>query len=133
MQMVCVNPDKITVSPSGTHTYVPGLLGIRYAELGGEVKYFGKPYQDGFQECLDTLQLNKASVAHVGDSLEHDVQGATTFGVASVFIASGVHGKELACEHHTSPEALSGKSGEMLALFEESGHTPTHVMPAFVF
>eukprot|EP00959_Pyramimonas_sp_CCMP1952_P160521 3357221-Pyramimonas_sp.AAC.3 len=132
-QMVCVNPDLITVTPSGTHTYVPGKLGARYQELGGEVKYYGKPYQDGFEECLKRLELPHASVAHVGDSLEHDIQGANTLGVSSVFIAAGVHGKELACDVQTTPPELAAKSGELLDLFARTKHNPTHVMPAFLF
>lgn len=41
---MCVNPDRVTVSPSGVLTYVPGQLAKRYEELGGKVHYFGKPY-----------------------------------------------------------------------------------------
>eukprot|EP00854_Cymbomonas_tetramitiformis_P028717 gene28717-35634_t len=74
--MVCVNPDKVTVKSTGALKYVPGQLAGRYEELGGTVKYFGKPDPEGFCLCVDKLGLRPEDVAHVGDSLEHDVAGA---------------------------------------------------------
>lgn len=57
LTMVCVNPDRVTVSPSGVLTYVPGQLAARYEELGGSVHYFGKPYA-GAYSCIALLRVN---------------------------------------------------------------------------
>lgn len=63
-------------------------------------------------------------MAHVGDSLHHDVIGANASGIASIFVAGGVHREELGSELGEVPskEALE-------KLFEELGTTPTHVVP----
>ena len=53
LQMVCVNPDRVTVSPMGELTYVPGQLAARYVELGGRVQWYGKPYPGAFRPHRD--------------------------------------------------------------------------------
>jgi ribonucleotide monophosphatase NagD (HAD superfamily) len=34
-------------------------------------------------------------VAHVGDSLEHDIVGANAAGIDSIFVIGGIHAKDL--------------------------------------
>lgn len=85
---------------------------------------FGKPHVAHFEACLRDLGLPKDRVAHVGDSLHHDVVGANGTGIASIFVSSGVHCEELGSEFGELPsrEALE-------TLFEQHGTTPTHVVP----
>ena len=124
----------MTVSPEGTLTYVPGQLGHRYAELGGEVVYFGKPYPAGFHKAIKTLGLPSDSVAHVGDSLDHDIKGANGVGIASVLVAAtGVHAPELGCSMRTTFKELRAKQADLEALCHRKGETPTHVVPSFVW
>ena len=62
----------------------------------------------------------------VGDSMEHDIAGASAMGIDSIFIAGGIH-----------KQALMGDGDEnvdeavMTALCAEFGCTPTHVLPWF--
>ena len=78
VRMVCANPDLHVTLPDGARGHMPGILAQAYAEMGGAVTYFGKPYQPGFAACLSLLPsgTDPSRVLHVGDSLEHDVAGA---------------------------------------------------------
>ncbi|NBB82075.1 MAG: HAD hydrolase-like protein, partial [Alphaproteobacteria bacterium] len=55
----------------------------------------------------------------VGDSFRTDIAGAEAAGIASLFIAGGIHGRELAtAEGRLDPAALN-------RLAAEAGHRPT--------
>lgn len=72
-----------------------------------------------------------ASVAHVGDSLEHDVVGAAAVGLASVFVAAGVHGAELQCAVGTPVRQLSRHT--LATVFARYPYGPTHVVSTFTW
>ncbi len=103
--------------------------------------YFGKPHEEHFHACLRELQLDPDRVAHVGDSLHHDIAGANAAGIPSIFITGGIHsdyfdgifdGTGGTDENESSKNKLDNTSLE--TLFEEyGGHVPTHVMPLFQF
>ena len=80
---------------------------------------------------MDKLQLERHLVAHVGDSLEHDVAGAAGVGLSSVFVAAGVHGGELGCSVGTPVEQL--ERAAMTRLFARWPHTPTHMLSTFAW
>lgn len=75
--------------------------------MGGSVLQFGKPNPRHFLACLDNLKIpydtqqqqqqqqSILGVAHVGDSLEHDVVGANAAGIDSIFVLGGIHAEEL--------------------------------------
>ncbi|KAG3107174.1 hypothetical protein PI125_g12989 [Phytophthora idaei] len=92
-----------------------------YEEKGGEVVYFGKPTKEHFEVCLQLANVtDKSKVVHIGDSLHHDIQGATNVGVDSILIAGGVHAKQLEVDAwsdaeedlHIKPELLDKLLGE---------------------
>jgi len=100
LPMVCANPDFVVGLPGGVVGNMPGKIAERYAQKGGIVHHFGKPSPRHFHACLDNLGIvfdaNAKSipgVAHVGDSLEHDVAGANAAGVDSVFVLGGIHAR----------------------------------------
>ena len=124
LRMVCANPDFVMVKPDGTKGHMPGKIARRYEELGGKVHYFGKPHVPHFEACIRDLGLEKGRVAHVGDSLHHDVAGANASGIPSVFVAGGVHREELGSELGAVPDQK-----ELEKLFETHAETPTHVVP----
>jgi HAD superfamily hydrolase (TIGR01450 family) len=126
LPMICANPDFIMVKPDSTIGYMPGKIAQRYEEMGGSCTSFGKPHVPHFEACLRDLGLPKDRVAHVGDSLHHDIAGANSTGIASVFVTGGVHCKELGADLNVLP----GDS-ELQALFEKHCQTPTHVVPMF--
>jgi len=124
LRMVCANPDFVMIKPDGTKGHMPGTIARRYEELGGTVHYFGKPHVPHFEACIRDLGLEKGRVAHVGDSLHHDVAGANASGIPSVFVAGGVHREELGSELGAVPDQQA-----LEKLFETHEQTPTHVVP----
>jgi len=126
LPMVCANPDFIVHLAGGEIAHMPGKMLQRYQDLGATKVYsFGKPHVEHFEACLRDLGLDKNQVAHVGDSLHHDVAGANACGVDSIFVAGGVHCKEL------GPVGVLPSEAALEDLFSEEGHVPTHVVPMF--
>lgn len=128
LPMVCANPDYIVHLADGEIAHMPGKIAERYQGLGGGKVYsFGKPQIAHFQACLRDLGLDKSQVAHVGDSLHHDVAGANACGIDSILVTGGVHSKDLG---DYSIGDLPDK-GDLQRLFEKEGNIPTHVVPMF--
>jgi hypothetical protein len=126
LPMICANPDFIMVKPDGTIGHMPGKLAQRYEEMSGSCVSFGKPHVPHFEACLRVLGLPKGRVAHVGDSLHHDIAGANSTGIASVFVTGGVHREELGADLGVLPE-----KSDLASLFEMHSQTPTHVVSMF--
>eukprot|EP00903_Cladosiphon_okamuranus_P019303 g17743.t1 len=141
-QMLVTNPDFLR---PGTNDPMPGLIAKAYADMGGTVKYIGKPHPAVYQACFQALSSDKESgvskpvpeaacrerVVAVGDSLPHDVLGALRAQISSVFVAGGVHFQELGVEQGgvdvPSDEAYATAFSKHL----EGEGVPTHVVPAF--
>ena len=122
---VCANPDFVVQTPSGGTAFMPGRIAQRYQEMGGHCTIFGKPHSEHFVACLKQLGLER--VAHVGDSLHHDIAGASRAGVSSVFVSSGIHFQDFEVE--TWGELP--QRHELERVFDEAATTPTHVVGAF--
>jgi HAD superfamily hydrolase (TIGR01450 family) len=113
--MLVANPDRFAfIGVSSSHDsqiYTPqlvarqGVIGEAYADLGGEVKFIGKPYPEMYRFALDTVararninfaDLNSLRIAMVGDTLETDILGAkmatAEIGVAvdSILVKGGI-------------------------------------------
>ena len=89
LPMVCANPDIVRPSPDGV-VDAPGSLAQRYEQLGGEVFYHGKPHVAIYASCLAALpDLPRDRVVAVGDSIEHDILGASRVGLRSAFVEGG--------------------------------------------
>merc|ERR1711865_251556 len=90
LPMLCGNPDLHTVMPDGTLGVVVGTLAEQYKELGGDVRYVGKPYKQIYTAALSKLSelgiTDLSRVAMVGDSLHHDVAGALGAGIKIIFL-----------------------------------------------
>ena len=127
LPMVCANPDLVVGLAGGRVAHMPGRIGSLYEEAGGVCRYFGKPREEHFEACLKELGLERGRVAHVGDSLRHDVAGAKAASLSSVFVTGGIHLDALGCPLGGIPE-----DNELMALFEaEGGIVPDHVIPLF--
>jgi ribonucleotide monophosphatase NagD (HAD superfamily) len=110
---------------------MPGLIAQRYIDMGGNCRSFGKPNVQHFEACLETLELSSDSarrkVAHVGDSLHHDVAGASAAGIPSIFISSGIHANQLQVSFGDMPTP-----DRLDQLFLDEGSIyPTHIVPTF--
>jgi ribonucleotide monophosphatase NagD (HAD superfamily) len=131
LPMICANPDQIVVTPSNGKAFMPGRIASRYIELGGNCRIFGKPDVEHFDACIRKLNIPKHRVAHVGDSLHHDIAGANAANIPSIFVTSGIHASQLF--DTTSPSFGEMPDHQSLyKLFNDEGSIyPTHVVPAF--
>jgi len=85
----CINPDSDAVSPAGL---VPraGAVARRYAAMGGQVIWFGKPERRAYvAACAALGGLAPQRVLAVGDKIGTDIAGADAMGMTCVLVASG--------------------------------------------
>ena len=128
LPMICANPD-IARFHHGELVEATGMLARRYAELGGEVFHHGKPWPAIYASCLTALRdCAPGRVIAVGDSIEHDVLGATRAGLPSAFIAGGIHAQELGMAPGAPPDAATWREFERRAIAK-----PDYWLPAFAW
>jgi HAD superfamily hydrolase (TIGR01459 family) len=127
LPMVCGNPDLWRVHADGNLYEAPGQVGRAYAELGGRVRYHGKPERRIYLTCLERLGMTASRILAVGDSLAHDVAGAAGSGIDAAFVASGVHRHDLEWR-----DARTFEHSDCLRLFEKTGIRARYVLPFFV-
>jgi len=125
MPMVCANPDIARLTPQGL-VDAQGVLAVRYEALGGNVFYHGKPYPAIYRSCLSALGYRPEQVLMVGDSVDHDVLGATRAGIASALIPGAVHGPELRVAWGELPE-----EGAWRAFAARASAQPDYLLAAF--
>jgi ribonucleotide monophosphatase NagD (HAD superfamily) len=127
LPMVCANPDVVVQTPCGGTAYMPGGLATRYAEMGGTCRIFGKPDVEHFEACLRALDVPRSKVAHVGDSLHHDIAGANAANIPNVLVTSGIHRSGLGTNFGVLPS-----DDKVTDLCQREGNIfPTHVVSAF--
>ncbi|MFO1184349.1 MAG: TIGR01459 family HAD-type hydrolase [Bauldia sp.] len=101
LPMICANPDLVVERGS---KLIPcaGALAERYAEMGGKVAIAGKPHPPIYAAALAEASriagrpVSAAEVLAIGDGLRTDIGGAVAAGIDALFVASGIHGGELA-------------------------------------
>ena len=97
LKMVCANPD-LMVNHGEKLALCAGALAVHYEEIGGEVRWHGKPYPSVYEACFRLLGIeDKSRIVAVGDSLRTDIAGANGAGIDSLLIAGqGIHVEEFA-------------------------------------
>jgi HAD superfamily hydrolase (TIGR01459 family) len=129
--MVCANPDLV-VERGDRLVYCAGAIADRYASLGGEVMYAGKPHRPIYQEAFAQIAaLRGASVPltrvlAIGDSVRTDLTGATRAGIDCLFVTAGIHAEELGSRHAPDPDALA-------LIFAQAGAAPVAAMQRLVW
>ncbi len=116
---ICTNPD---VHKLVGETLLPaaGAIAALYEEMGGQVTRIGKPYVDIYRHAHALCgHPDKARIVAIGDSLEHDVIGAATFGIDSALALTGL-------QAHVSEAAL-------LAQMQEGQIAPRYLLGSFVW
>ncbi|MDE0924428.1 TIGR01459 family HAD-type hydrolase [Aurantimonas coralicida] len=87
---ICTNPDREMLTPQGL---VPaaGAIADLYAALGGEVTFVGKPYGEIYAAAHALIaDIPPSSILCVGDSIDHDMAGAASFGAAKALVRTGI-------------------------------------------
>jgi len=115
LPMVCLNPDFEVVKISGERFACAGVLAADYEKLGGEVKYFGKPFPEVYAQCIKLLNMQKEKILAIGDGIATDIAGAVQANIDAMLITGGIIKKE-------SPEQVA-------ALCKKLNAVPKYVMP----
>lgn len=119
LPMVCANADLVVVH-QGRQMFCAGALAQRYEELGGRVRWHGKPYLSVYTTCFELLGIaDRRRILAVGDSLRTDIAGANNAGIDSILVTSGIHAAELGAP----PEAE-----KLAAAIAAAGARPSAVM-----
>ena len=96
LSMICANPDHM-VERGDRLVWCAGALASLYERHGGWVIYAGKPYAPIYHLALETIgelageRVAKDEILAIGDGVNTDIAGAGGVGIASVFVASGLH------------------------------------------
>ncbi|MBU6468146.1 MAG: TIGR01459 family HAD-type hydrolase [Betaproteobacteria bacterium] len=89
--LLCINPDINRFTPQGILPST-GFYAKTYEEQGGVVSYIGKPDSLVYEYTLSHYQLKDPSrIVMVGDSIHHDVLGASNMGIDSILLRRGIH------------------------------------------
>ncbi len=128
LPMICGNPDRHRVHPGGRLLEAPGAIALAYERMGGVVHYHGKPEPRIYRTCLQRLGRPPGRLLAIGDSLEHDVQGAARAGVDCLFIGGGIHRDELTW---SEGDPVFQRSCE--ALFARNAASPTFCLQTFAW
>ncbi len=88
-KLVCTNPD-LTVHRGNIEELCAGSVAKVFEDLGGEVIYFGKPYEEVYKMCFNSNE----KVLAIGDNLRTDIKGANNLNIDCIFISEGVHREE---------------------------------------
>lgn len=117
LPMICANPDREVIR-AGQRVWCAGALALRYRDLGGEVRQFGKPDPAIYRFVLTLLGLPRERVLVVGDSLTTDIAGAAAAGIDSCFVLGGLHD-------------LAGRAEEAALTAHAAGFHPVAAINAF--
>ncbi|WP_203431429.1 TIGR01459 family HAD-type hydrolase [Rhizobium sp. BG4] len=123
LPMICANPD-LDVIIAGRRVACAGSLARRYEGQGGHVHRVGKPGVEAFVAALQVLDLPRAQVIMIGDSLATDIAGANSAGLASALVLSGVHRDQIDLHR-------SAARNELHDLFEAHAAAPDYLLEQF--
>ena len=94
--MFCANPDYVTIEQNNLNNILcMGTIADLYDHMGGRVIILGKPSKEIYLESTNKIkEFDKTRTIAVGDSIDHDILGASNFDIDTILISSGIH-KEL--------------------------------------
>ncbi len=125
--MICANPDLV-VHRLGKVEICAGTIAERYAELGGFVRWHGKPHPSVYRSSLALLpDIEKRRILAVGDSFRTDIRGANGAGLDSLLVTHGIHRDDLC---HTDGTADAARIMHEARL---AGAIPTWACGAFTW
>ena len=128
LPMICGNPDVLGLDARGTFPGA-GSVARLYREMGGAVRFIGKPHPEIYEYCWQALgPMARERVVAVGDSIGHDGSGGAAAGAATALVAGGVHADAFA--DLDDDDSITRRAA---ALGAEEGAMPDWVLPAFVW
>ncbi len=112
LEMICANPDLV-VERGERLVYCAGAVAERYEQIGGSVLWAGKPRAPVYERAFELATsargeaVPRSRALAVGDSLRTDIAGGAGFGIATLFVADGIHAGEVLSDGDIAAEALS--------------------------
>ena len=94
LPMVCANPDLI-VQRGNEVEICAGAVARAYADQGGDVTWYGKPYAAVYEAVYASSGLAADQMLAVGDSFKTDMRGATQQGMDCLYVNTGIHRGEV--------------------------------------
>lgn len=91
---ICANPDFDTIENNpDSDKYCMGTIAQLYRNIGGKTFELGKPSSEIYDESIKKINnIDKSRILAIGDSIHHDILGASNFGIDSLLITStGIH------------------------------------------
>jgi HAD superfamily hydrolase (TIGR01459 family) len=123
LPMTCANPDRVSVQPDGSLKMCPGAVAEAYEQMGGRVRWHGKPQPQAYDVIREHFGFGpEIKGLGIGDSLQHDIQGAIDSDLDGLFIAGGIHRQDL---------SRPLKQQEMADLATQRGVQPTFAADLF--
>jgi len=125
LPMICANPD-LMVERGDRLIYCAGALAKAYAETGGKVVYTGKPHPPIYALARQRLRaiagdIPDSAILAIGDGVGTDIAGAIAQGLESIFVASGLHVRDMGGSETLDRNAIAG-------LFADKPHKPLAAM-----
>lgn len=91
LTLICVNPDLIVVKQDGREMICAGALAKEYQALGGEVVYYGKPFNSIYKIVCEIFNHPKnEEMLMIGDGIETDIKGAVNSKIDSLLVTGGI-------------------------------------------
>ena len=92
LPLVVANPDLVTVGGAEGLLPMPGTLASWYSEMpgAGPIYLMGKPSLVVYEQLQLVTNATKTETVAVGDSLEHDVNGAAAYGIGTALRVSQI-------------------------------------------
>lgn len=128
LPMVCANPDLVVMIGSSM-AICAGMLALRYEEMGGDVRYHGKPHAPVYRRCFSLMGIaDPRRILAVGDSLRTDVAGANAAGIDALLVTGGIHMEELGTAWGERPDP-----SRLARIVTDGGQRPTAAIPHLVW
>ncbi len=119
MKAICINPDSRALFGTGYSTGT-GQIARRFQEFGGVVQFIGKPYKPIYHQCIKILHENgiyPGQTVMVGDTMSHDILGASLMNMDTCLIKNGTHGSFF--KNVTTPAEVNKKLNMLIAQFNQ--------------
>lgn len=113
----CLNPDLNMLTPKGI-TFSAGTIANLFEQRGGDIIWYGKPYQDIYADALRFFNnIPRDDILCIGDSIHHDIIGGHAAGLATALVRQGVHSDI--------------SDGKVYNILSGLGISPTHILRSF--